>query len=176
MESSKYNWSVGEIASLTWNERLLKKSGSTSYAELVSSQHICIREATDMQPGILLKVMGKVPTDRIMLINGKPFCKDDRDDLFKGKCYYSYPFPTADTLKEVLEIVSSNEALKSRLKAESMNFNPASSFWIRETAGKFLTKKPQYYDAGSGQILKAADNAAHYRLTIAYFQHDELSW
>lgn len=169
-------WNVGELVSLTWNEKLLKKSGSTSYAELVSSQYICIREATDKQPGILLKALGKVTHNQVLLINGKPFCKDDREDLFKGKCYYSYPFPTADALKEVLDIVRENPSLMQRFEEESMHFNPSSNFWVCETAGKFLTKKPQYYDAGSGQILKAADNAAHYRLTIAYFQQNELFW
>ena len=64
-----------------------------------------MREATDGQCGILLKVLGKISKKYIMFVNGKPFCKDEREDLFKGKCYYSYPFPTVDALKEVLEIV-----------------------------------------------------------------------
>lgn len=87
--------------------------------------------------------------------------------------YYSYPFPTASALKEVLEIVGSDEVLKERLKAESMSFNPLSTFWVRETAGSFLTKRPQYYDAASGQLCKLADDTPHYRLTIAYFNKNK---
>lgn len=170
------NWRLGELVSLKWNYKLIKKDGQKSYAYYAVSGYICVREATDEQCGILLKVLGKISKKHIMFVNGEPFCKDEREDLFKGMRYYSYPFPTVDALKEVLEIVSSNEALKGRLEAESMSFNPASSFWIREAAGNFLTKKPQYYDAGSGQICKATDNTAHYRLTIAYFQQDELFW
>ena len=102
METPEHKWSVGELVSLTWNERQLKKNGSTSYAELVSSRYICVREATDEQPGILVKVLGKVTRDQILLVSGTPFCKDDRDYLFRGKCYYSYPFPLADDLKEAL--------------------------------------------------------------------------
>lgn len=43
METQECKWSVGELVPLTWNERLLKKNGSTSYAELVSSRYICVR-------------------------------------------------------------------------------------------------------------------------------------
>jgi hypothetical protein len=62
-----------------------------------------------------------------------------------------------NALKEVLEIVGSDEVLKERLKAESMSFNPLSTFWIRETAGNLPSKKPQYYDATSGLLCKAND-------------------
>ena len=78
METPEHKWNVGELVPLTWNERLLKKSGSTSYAELVNSCYICVREATDEQPGILVKVLGKVTRNQILLVNGNPFCKDDR--------------------------------------------------------------------------------------------------
>lgn len=172
IESSESNWRVGELVSLNWNDELIKKSGHSSYAYYAVSHYICVREATDGQCGILVKVLGKIPTSRILLVNGEPFCKDEREDLFKGKRYYSFPFPTVDALKEVLEIVSANEALKGRFEAESMTFNPVSTFWVREAAGGFLTKKPQYYDAASAQVRKATDNAAHYRLSIAYFNKE----
>ena len=167
---------LGELVTLNWNDALIKKSGQTSYAYCAVSNYVCVREATDSQCGILVKVLGRISKEFIMFVNGEPFCKDEREDLFKGMRYYSYPFPTVDALKEVLEIVGSDEVLKERLKAESMSFNPLSSFWVRETAGSFLTKKPQYYDATSGLLCKATDNTAHYRLTIAYFQQDELFW
>ena len=48
--------------------------------------------------------------DQILLVSGTPFCKDDRDYLFRGKCYYSYPFPLADDLKEALDIIVPTQA------------------------------------------------------------------
>ena len=177
METQECKWSVGELVSLTWNERLLKKSGSTSYAELVNSRYICVREATDDQFGILVKVLGKVTRDQIMLVNGKPFCKDDSDYMFKGKCYYSYPFPLADDLKEVLNIIDANPSLQQRFEEESMHFNPSSTFWVRGIAGRMLgLKKLQFFDASTGQLSKALDDIPHYRLTIAFFNKEELSW
>lgn len=167
------NWRLGELVSPKWNYELIKKDGQKSYAYYAVSSYICVREATDGQCGILLKVLGKTSKKYIMFVNGKPFCKDEREDLFKGMRYYSYPFPTASALKEVLEIVGSDEVLKERLKAESMSFNPLSTFWIRETAGNLLSKKPKYYDATSGQLCKATDDTPHYRLTIAYFNKNK---
>ena len=112
--SNEANWRIGELVSLSWNYKEIKKSGENTYAYYAISRYICVREATDGQCGILVKVLGKVPIDRIMLVNGEPFCRDEREELFMGKCYYSFPFPTVSALKEVLEIVSSNEALQGR--------------------------------------------------------------
>lgn len=177
METLECKWSVGELVPLTWNKRLLKKSGSTYYAELVSSRYICDREATDEQPGILVKVLGKVTRDQILLVNGDPFCKDDRDYLFKGRCYYSHPFPSADDLKEALDIIDANPSLQQRFEEESMRFNPSSTFWVRGIARRMLgSNKLQFFDASTGQLSKALDDTPHYRLTMAYFNKDELSW
>jgi hypothetical protein len=177
MEIPEYKWSVGELVSLTWNEWLLKKSGSTSYVELVRSRYICVREATNEQPGILVKALGKVTRDQILLVNGTPFSKDDSDYLFKGKCYYSYPFPLADDLKEVLDIIDANPSLLQRFEEESMHFNPSSTFWVRGIARRMLgLKKLQFFDASTGQLSKAQDATPHYRLTIAYFNKDGISW
>ena len=173
IDSNDSNWRVGEPVSLSWNYKVIKKSGEKSYAYYAISHYICVREATDGQCGILVKVLGKTSKEHILFVNGEPFCKDERDDLFKGIRYYSFPFPTMNALKEVLEIVGANEALRGRFEAESMKFNPASTFWVREAAGGFLSKKPQYYDAASGQLCKATDNAAHYRLSIAYFNKND---
>ena len=173
IDSKENDWRLGELASLSWNEKLIKKSGNKSYAYYAVSRYICIREATDEQSGILVKVLGRTPGEHIIFVNGEPFCKDEGEDLLKGRRYYSYPFPTVSALKEVLEIVGSNPGLKERFEEESMHVNPASTFWVRETAGSFLSKKPQYYDATSGMLCKATDDTAHYRLTIAYFDKDE---
>lgn len=173
VDSTGNKWHLGEFVSLKWNEELIKKSGQKSYAYYAVSHYICVREAREGQCGILVKVLGKISKEHIMFVNGEPFSKDEREDLFKGKRYYSFPFPTMNALKEVLEIIGANEGLRGRFEAESMKFNPASSFWVRETAGGFLSKKPQYYDAASHQICKATDNAAHYRLSIAYFNNND---
>ena len=173
IESKENNWHLGELVSLKWNYELIKKNGQKSYAYYAVSNYICVREATDEQCGILVKVLGKISKEHIVFVNGEPYCKDEREDLFKGKCYYSFPFPTTSALKEVLEIVGSNKALMDRFEAESMSFNPISSFWVHEAVGSFLTKKPQYYDAGSAQVCKATDNTMHYRLTIAYFNKNK---
>ena len=173
IDSTGYNWRLGELVSLKWNVKLIKKSSRNSYAYYAVSHYICVREATEGQCGILVKVLGKISKEHIMFVNGEPYCKDEGDDLLKGRRYYSYPFPTVDALKEVLEIVGSNETLRNRFEAESMSFNPLSTFWIRETAGSFLTKKPQYYDAASSQLCKATDDTPHYRLTIAYFDKNK---
>lgn len=173
--SNDANWRLGELVCLKWNDEQIKKSGQKSYAYCAASSYICVREATAGQCGILVKVLGKISKEHIMFVNGEPFCKDEREDLLKGKCYYSYPFPTLNALKEVLEIINSDEALKGRFEAESMKFNPASTFWVREAAGSFLSKKPQYFDAVSSQLCKATDNTAHYRLTIAYFNNNEMN-
>lgn len=167
------NWRLGESVSLSWNEKLMKKSGKKSYAYYAVSRYICIREATDGQSGILVKVLGRTPREHIILVNGEPFCKDEGEDLLKGRRYFSYPFPTVSALKEVLEIVGSNPGLLERFEEESMHINPASTFWVRETASHLLRKEPQYYDASSNAVNRATDNTAHYRLTIAYFNKNE---
>ena len=174
--SDEANWRLGELVNLGWDYKVIKKNGGNIYAYYAASHYICIREATNGQRGILVKVLGKMPKDCIMLVNGEPFCKDEREELFMGKRYYSYPFPTVNALKEVLDIISSDEVLRGRFEAESMKFNPASSFWVREAAGTFLKKKkPQYYNATSGQLCKDTDNTAHYRLSIAYFNKNEMN-
>lgn len=171
------NWSIGEVASLTYQEQLLKKVGSVSYAQQVCSRYICIREATDEQRGILVKVLGTTTREHILLVSGQPFCKDDRDDLFKGKCYFTYPFPLVDDLKEALDIIKANPSLLQRFEEESMQFTPSSTFWVRQIAKRMLgPKKLQYYDASSGQLFKATDDTPHYRLTLAFFNKDELFW
>lgn len=166
---------LGELVTLNWNDALIKKSGQTSYAYCAVSNYVCVREATDSQCGILVKVLGRISKEFIMFVNGEPFCKDERDDFFRGRRYYSYPFPTVDALKEVLRIVSSNPSLMSSLQAAGMKFNAASGFWVRESSGCFLTKTPQFYDAGSAQTRKATDNTAHYRLSIAYFRKNGMN-
>ena len=57
----KDNWCLGELVSPKWNEELIKKDGQKSYAYYAVSGYICVREATDGQCGILLKVWARFP-------------------------------------------------------------------------------------------------------------------
>ncbi len=176
-ESTNKDWRVGELVTLGQSTTLLKKNGTKSYLSVVSSHYVCVREATERQQGILVKVLGKVTRDQILMVNGNPFCKDDRDYLVKGKRYFSYPFPLADDLKEALDIIVANPSLQQRFEEESMHFNPSSTFWVRGIAGRMLgLKKLQFFDASTGQLFKALDDTPHYRLTIAFFNKDKLSW
>ena len=70
MESDKNNWTLGEIATLPKQERSLKQNGPTAYVQYITSRYICIREATDGQRGILVKVLGKAYRDQVGIVNG----------------------------------------------------------------------------------------------------------
>lgn len=166
--------SVGELVNLSWKKTESIKSDKNSYAFFVCSRYICVREATEGQSGILVKVRGKISRQKIMLVEDEPFCKDDRDELFTGRCYYSFKFPTTDEVKEVLEIIRQTPDLKERFEKESMHFDPYGTFWVRETASRlFGSRLPQYYDASTGQLHKAKDDDPHYRITMVYFDLEE---
>ena len=176
MESTEYSWRLGEIVTLPRTVRLLKKSGSTVYERLIGSRYVCVREATEGQRGILVKVLGKFPPEHIMTVGGQPFSKDDREELFVGMRYFSYPFPAVKDVREVLEILRSNPSLIQIFEGVSMHVNPKSKFWVRETESHLLVmKKPQCYDAYSEQIGSPSKDDAPYRLTMAYFYKGNLS-
>lgn len=177
MESSGNTWSLGEIATLSRTERLLKKSGSTFYEQLIGSRYICVREETDSKRGILVKVLGKFPSEHIITVNGRPFSKDDREELFTGVRYFSYPFPQVKDVKEVLEILSSTPSLIHVFDDVSMHVNLKSKFWVNKAERHLLVmKRPQCYDAYSGQIVAPLEDDLPYRLTMVYFFKGNLSW
>ena len=60
------NWRLRELVSLKWNDELIKKDGQKSYAYYAVSGYICVREATDGQCGILLKVLGNFNKDNMI--------------------------------------------------------------------------------------------------------------
>jgi glutamyl/glutaminyl-tRNA synthetase len=103
MASNEDSWRLGEFVFPPRTSKLLKSSGSKSYNSLIASRYICIREATERQNGILLRVEGKVKAKHMMLVCGQPFCKDDSVQLFEGWSYFSYSFPTVAELAEVLK-------------------------------------------------------------------------
>ena len=104
MTSNENNWTLGEVANLPRMDKMLK-DGTTAYMQFIASRYICIREATDGQRGILVKVLGKSYSDQIKTIDGKPFGFDDRAELFSCDSFYSYPFPSANEVHEVLDIL-----------------------------------------------------------------------
>lgn len=166
------DWSIGELVTLERDTTLLKKCGKKLYSYFQCSQYVCIREASKGQRGILVKGLGKVRRERVMLVSGKPFCKDEREELFVGKHYYSYPFPTVDELKEVLNIIRSDIDLQQQLIDNYMFFYPEGTFWVSDTKSLFLwlKQKPQYYDPSTGYLATAKScDEHHQRLTIVYF-------
>ena len=177
MNSSDVNWRLGEIVSLPRTEREVKDGGSPAYKYFVESRYICVREATDSQRGILVKVLGKSTLEHILMVCGKPFSKDDRHELFMGDRYFSYPFPAADDVKEVLEILRSNPNLVRTFEDASMHINLKSKYWVTDTKRRFLIKTvPQCYDANSDQLITPSYNDFPYRITMVYFSNGQLIW
>lgn len=177
METNENKWILGEIVTLGRKEKMLKKSGSTVYERFIRSRYICIREANERQQGILMKVLGKSDCKQIRIVNGQPFCKDDHEKLFEGDCYFSYSFPSANEVKEVLEIIRSNQHLLQKLENASMHINPDSTFWVNDISRNMLfLKKPQYYNARDGLLSLAKDNSNHYRITLVYFRPGKMLW
>ena len=177
METTENNWILGELVNLPHQEKLLKKSGSKSYSRFIGSRYICIREATEGQRGILMKVLGKTDGDRIILVNGEPFCKDDREELFAGKRYFSYPFPRDNEVMEALDILRGNQDLQRKFEEASMHVNPDSTFWVSDTVrNMLLRRKPQFLGGRDGQLYPASDDGEHYRVTFVYFYKGSLNW
>ena len=176
MENNEYNWKVGEIVSVPKQSEKVKGGRLKEYHHYISSRFVCIREAADGQPGILLKVLGKIDSANLLIIGGEPFCKDDKDESFTGDTYFSFRFPTANELKLVLEILSNNPDLVPKFDRGTSHFKPESSFWVREIARRFLIEKQyQFYDART-KILSRCRNPfdVNYRVTIAYFDKSQL--
>ena len=170
MASNTSKWNLGEIVYPPRTTKLLKSSSTDLYERLIDLSYICIREATEGQYGILLKVLGKVKANYIMIVNGQPFCKDDAVELFDGMSYFSYSFPTVAELKEMLDIFRSNPSLLNHFEAASMHLNPKSLFWVNEIVNDLLfIKKPQCYNASTESLSTASDHMAPYRLTMVYF-------
>ena len=177
METTESNWTLGEVTTLPRKERLLKKSSRKSYSRYIGSRYVCIREATNEQRGILMKVLGKANSDKIMMVGSEPFCKDDREELFFGVHYLSYTFPKANEVTEALNIIRANQNLKQQFEEVSMHINPDSTFWVSDTTrNMLLVRKPQYLDGRNGQLYTARDNGEHYRVTFVYFYKDNLNW
>lgn len=173
MESDKKNWKLGEVVLLPRQTSKINKK----YEYQMTSRYICIREASEGQRGILLKVLGETARKHIMIQGGKPFCKDDKFEGLYSSTYYSFRFPSVKELKEVLEILKKDENLLEIFKKAGMPINPNSTFWVRDTASRlFFLKKPQYYDANHGPLTATSDDETHHRLTIAYFYKSNVSW
>ena len=170
MESNKNDWNLGKIVFPPTTATLLKKRNKKEYKRFINLQYICVREATESQCGILVKVLGKTKADNITFVCGQPFCNDDEFMLFEGQIISSYSFPTVAELREVLNIIRSNPSLLSQFEAVSMQFDPNSIFWVNKTGFHLpFTKKPRCYDASTNRLCKAPKDSEPCRLTMAYF-------
>lgn len=171
-EIKNKKWDVGDYVILNKETKLLKTSGTRSYSSFIGSHYVCIRETSEWQRGILIKGLGKVRGENLWIINGKPYCKDLREEYFTGTHYYSYPFPTVDELKTILDIVRFNNDIQQILIDNGMFFNPNGTFWVTNTKTQLLGLKHtlQYYDALTGRLaaIKSPDER-HQRFSIAYF-------
>jgi hypothetical protein len=177
MDLNEYSWNLGEIAKLPRVDRVLKEGDTNQYEQFITSRYLCIREATDHQQGILLKVLGKADPDEVKVISGEPFCQDDYVAMFAGHCYFSYPFPKSNQVKEVLDILRQSPRLLMTLESLKMHINPNSMFWVSETArNAFFLKIPQVYDSRTDQLLPASKDTLYYRISIVYFFEGELIW
>ena len=78
MESDKKNFTLGEVVLLPRKTSQINKR----YEYLMMSRYICIREASENQRGILLRVLGKTARQNIIMQGGKPFCKDDKYEAY----------------------------------------------------------------------------------------------
>ena len=157
MDLNEYSWNLGEIAKLPRVDRVLKEGDTNQYEQFITSRYLCIREATDYQQGILLKVLGKAYSNEIKVICGEPFCRDGHEEMFEGDRYFSYPFPKANQVKEVLDILRQSPRLLMTLESLKMHINPNSMFWV-------------------SQLLPASKDTLYYRISIVYFFEGELIW
>lgn len=175
MKKNECNWKVGEVVNLPRTETLLKTRGMISYERLIGSRYICIREATDNQRGILVKVLGRCLPQSVAVVGGQPFTKDDFEESFEGTHYFSYPYPATKDVREMLDILNSNPTLLQYFENASMHVNPKAKFWVRDMGRQMLVfKQPQCYDAVSDILCTIRDDESAYRLTMVYFFKDEL--
>jgi len=177
MELISTDWRTGEIVSIQRKDKILKKNRTKAYNKFISSRYVCIREASKGKRGILVKVLGKTPATFLNIVEGVPFVKDDVEQLFYNTNYYSFPFPKAAEVEEVLSIIRNNQELLKQFDSVSMHINTEATFWVRETTRNFLfMKRPQYFDAHSSLISKAKATDMYYRLSIVYFNNSGLIW
>ena len=163
---------MGEIVYLPYAEEVVKKSIKKVYKFIRESQYVCMRAATEGSLGILVKVMRKYKSHRILVESGEAYCKDDKREEFEGLIYHCYRFPTIAEVKEVLSIVRSNEALRKKIEDAKLVLDPDSPFWVQDTRRQFpwIERKTQYYDPQRDQAATPSSPDENYqRLSIVYF-------
>ncbi|MCR5270499.1 MAG: hypothetical protein K6D91_05725 [Prevotella sp.] len=138
---------------------------------------MCIREESNTERGILLKVLGKTTPKHIKICNGEPYSQDDIDQQFYNTIYFSYPYPSKEETDEVNSILRNNPKLINLLEEASMRVRPSSTFWVKDTKRNLLFQKQlQFLDANTGELHRPDDNQPRYRLSIVYFYKGELIW
>ncbi len=179
MATNQGNWHVGDIVTLPFDTRKLTGGIAKTYNQICGSRYVCIREENkDIgQRGILIKIFGRTHSEYITIVNGQPFCKDDVEEGFTSDNYNSYPFPMVEDLKEVLGILTKNQALLNTLDAAGMHVTPCAHFWVKETDKHLLFKhRPQFYNPDIKQLSPSKNDTFAYRITIVHFYKGQLCW
>lgn len=165
------NSKKGELVEMTNQTTFTKKEGLKKYSYFTDSHYVCVRERRVNLSGILVKMLGRCAAVDMKMVNGEPFCKDDKEEGFYDDHYFSYRFPSESELREVLAIIRDDDELRQQLKEAKMSINPDDVFWTRETKRSMLgTRKPCLFDSSADKLSTPENNFKYYtRLTIAYF-------
>jgi len=172
METITTERKLGEVVMMPRTTKRAHNSGSRQYEYLTTSKYVCIREAKSDQKGILVKFLGKVVEDDLMIVNGEPFCKDEKDEALESDTYYCFRFPTSLEMKEALDIIRADSTLHQTLEKAGMPINTEGTFWVRETihSGVLRKRKLQYFDPKTNAVIRSTDPLyPHRRMSIVYF-------
>ncbi len=178
MDESVNNWEAGTIVTLPRRSKEVAKDRTHTFDHLVDSKYICIRPAIDgQQRGILVKVLGKYSDEDFLIKNGEPFCKEEKIVGFNNYKYYGYRIPATHELREVLDIIRQDHTLQTVFSEAAMPIHLDSTFWVRDTARRYLFwKKLQCYDASTDECMIADSGDDHWHLTIVYFYQSKIKW
>lgn len=167
---------LGEVVTVPKNTSLLKV-GSTYYEQFIGSRYVCIRKAGNGQSGILLKVVGMTGGESVKIVKDQAFVTDYEDVLFSKPRYYGYPVPSAEEVRTVLDIIRGNEALLQQLASIGMHIDPGGTFWVNDLRHRLLLRsKLQYLSGIDGRLYDVEEGQSHTRITLVYFENDELFW
>ena len=175
MNILKGHWSVGEMVSLPHGDEMVKQSRNKTYKYELPPNCICLRKAEDYCRGIMVADLGTYSANRMLMVDNKTFCKDNKTRGFYDTVYYCYPFPSVREMKEVLDIIRKDPDLQQMLREQQMYIDPSATFWVSDTRRSLFPwkRKALYYNPQTDSLsaVKTGDDV-HHRITIAYFVID----
>lgn len=166
-------WSLGEFVKVPHYTETIGKKDGKKYKHLWERRYICVREATEGQQGILIKVLDRATSVQLQLMGGEPFYRDGKVVNKDRRNYYGFQFPKLEELKVVLDLLKQNELVTMKLREKWSHFDLTGLFWIRELKSRFFgfQKKPQYYDNKTKQVaVGKGGNKRIQRISIIYFE------